>query len=344
MTIIETEPQTTQALNWQFADGKPPIAEASGIDDMTQARAWLTGSRPELVRALREHGSVYLRGLPIRDVDDFAQVRDILIPTPTPYREKATPRSSFGNGVFSSTDLPAAQAIHMHNENSYTLTFPGILLFACLVAPAEGGATPVADCRKVLASLPEDLVAEMRSTGWQLTRSYSEYISTDWKTAFATEDPAEVERYCADSLIAHQWQEDGNLITSQIRPGIISHPQTGEEVWFNHMAFWNEWSLDEELRETLIGEFGRDRLPFNTAMGNGRPLTEEELRTLQAAYEAATVRETWGQGDLLIVDNVLMTHGRDPFRGDRRIVVAMGEPVELADCRPTVQPSAAFGG
>lgn len=42
----------------------------------------------------------------------------------------------------------------MHNENSYTLTFPGLLMFACLVAPAEGGATPVADCRRVLAELP----------------------------------------------------------------------------------------------------------------------------------------------------------------------------------------------
>lgn len=327
---------------WQVRPGRPALTEVVGLDGITQAVAWLSAARPALRVALREHGAVLVRGLPLATVEDFAAARDVLITESTPYREKATPRSDFGDGVFSSTDLPASQDIHLHNENSYTLIFPGLLLFGCLVAPREGGATPVADCRKVLDALPPQLVARMREVGWLLTRSYSEYVSTDWKTAFATGDPAEVEQYCAENLIAHAWQEDGHLITSQLRPGIVSHPSTGEEVWFNHLAFWNEWALDGELREALVDEFGRDRLPFNTSLGDGHRLTEEELRTVQAAYEAATVREPWQPGDLLVVDNVLTCHGRDAFQGDRKIVVAMGEPVALADCRPTVPPAAVF--
>jgi alpha-ketoglutarate-dependent taurine dioxygenase len=341
MAGLEGSPDTV-ALDWQVSPGKPAMTEVVGLTGITQACEWLSAAQPALRAALQEFGAVFVRGLPLTTVDDFAEARSVLISTSTPYREKATPRSDFGDGVFSSTDLPASQVIHMHNENSYTLTFPGLLLFGCLVAPREGGATPVADCRKVLSALPPQLVARMREVGWLLTRSYSEYISTDWKTAFATGDPLEVEQYCSDNLIAHAWQPDGNLMTSQLRPGIISHPSTGEEVWFNHLAFWNEWALDGELRETLVDEFGRDRLPFNTSLGDGRQLTEEELRTIQAAYDAATVREPWQPGDLLIVDNVLTAHGRDVFQGDRKIVVAMGEPVDLADCRPTVEPAAAF--
>jgi hypothetical protein len=151
-----------------------------------------------------------------------------------------------------------------------------------------------------------------------------------------------VESYCAENLIAHAWQEDGHLRTSQVRPGIVRHPSTGDEVWFNHLVFWNEWALEEELRDTLVDEFGRDGLPFNTAFGDGAPLTREDLESIQAAYEAATVRETWQPGDLLLVDNILSAHGRDPFHGDRKIVVAMGQPVALADCLPTVEPSAVF--
>lgn len=105
------------------------------------------------------------------------------------------------------------------------------------------------------------------------------------------------------------------------------------------MAFWNSWSLDEEIREALLDEFGPDGLPFETDLGDGVPLTRDELDAINAAYEGATVREAWQPGDVLLVDNVLATHGRDPFRGDRRIVVAMGEPVALADCRPTVPPA-----
>ncbi|MFH9869964.1 TauD/TfdA family dioxygenase [Streptomyces lydicus] len=330
------------SLTWEVLPGRPARTRVPEFPDAAAARGWLAAARPALTRALHTHGAVLLRGLPLAKSGDVAEVRDVLIPEPTPYREKATPRSDFGRGVYSSTDLPAAQRIHLHNENSYTLTFPGLLLFACLVAPEEGGATPVADCRKVLGALPPHLVAKMRATGWLLRRSYSDLVSTDWRSAFGSDDPDEVARYCADNLIAHDWQEDGQLRTGQVRPGILSHPATGEEVWFNHLVFWNEWSLDEELRETLVDEFGPDGLPFNTAFGDGTPLTREDLAAIQAAYDAATVREPWRPGDLLLVDNILTAHGRDPFRGDRTIAVAMGAPVELSDCRPTVAPAAAL--
>jgi hypothetical protein len=42
----------------------------------------------------------------------------------------------------------------------------------------------------------------------------------------------------------------------------------------------------------------------------------------------------------MLIDNLLSAHGREPFRGDRQVMVAMGEPVSLADCRPTVTPLA----
>ncbi|WP_392667057.1 TauD/TfdA family dioxygenase [Streptomyces sp. LN785] len=329
--------QGTAAPDWKVVPGKPAMAEVSGFDDIAEACAWLEAIAGNLKMALHEHGALFLRGLPISGVDEFAAVRDRLIPAATPYREKATPRSDFGQGVFSSTDLPAPQRIHMHNENSYTLAFPGLLVFACLTAPTTGGATPVADCRKVLRSIPAPLVRKMRSVGWQLTRNYSDHLSTDWKTAFSSEETAAVERYCTENLISFEWQQDGNLRTRQLRPGIMRHPDTGDEVWFSHLSFWNEWALDADLHEVLVDEFGRENLPFNTAFGDGEPLTQSELRTIQAAYDEATVRETWQPGDLLLVDNILTAHARDPFEGDRKIVVAMGDPVDLTACRPTVE-------
>lgn len=328
-------------LTWEINPGRPALTRAPGPADLDEACQWLKAAEPELRSALREHGAVFLRGLPVAGIQDVARVRDILIPRRTPYREKATPRSDFGHGVLSSTDLPPAQAIRMHNENSYTLTFPGLLLFACLTAAAAGGATPVADCRKVLRELPPRLVDRMRISGWTLTRNYSGLVSLDWPTAFGTQDRDEVAAYCADNRIAWQWQPDGTLRTGQLRPGIITHPQTRQEAWFNHLAFWNEWSLDPDIRAALIEEFGPDGLPFSTGFGDGEPLTEPDVAVLNAAYATATVREPWQPGDVMLVDNLLCAHGRDPFRGDRKIAVAMGEPVDVADCRPGVLPAAA---
>ncbi|MFL6120016.1 TauD/TfdA family dioxygenase [Actinophytocola sp.] len=319
-------------------DGRTALVQVSDVDDMGAAREWLTAHRPALRAAMVDHGAVLVRGLPVTATEEFAQARDLLIDQRVAYREKATPRSDFGDGVFSSTNLPPAQAIEQHNENSYTLEFPGMLLFGCLVAPETGGATPVADSRAVLAGLPADLVERFRTTGWLLRRSFHAHVSLPWTTAFGTEDRAEVEGYCARNLIALRWEAGDGLLTSQRRPATIHHPGTGAEVWFNHVAFWNEFSLDAEVREVLLSSYGDVGMPFQTRYGDGSVIAEEEIAVINDVYRTARRREAWQRGDLLLVDNILASHGREPYRGDRRIVVAMGEPTRLVDCAPTVEP------
>ncbi|MEU3457519.1 TauD/TfdA family dioxygenase [Micromonospora sp. NPDC006766] len=300
------------------------------------ARSWLEDAHDEVRAALDAHGVLFLRGLPLRGVEDFAVIRDAVVSSRAPYQEKATPRSDFGDDVFSSTDLPPAQRIRQHNENSYTITFPGTLMFACLIAPEWGGATPTADCRRVLEFIPDDLARRFREHGWILRRNYSEHLSLPWRTSFGTDSAEEIERYCAANLIGCEWGQDGTLHTTQLRPAVLHHPRTSEAVWFNHVAFWNRYSLDESIREVLESDLGEDGLPFATMLGDGTTLTRDEVDAINAAYDKATVRESWQPGDLMIVDNILASHGREAFQGDRRILVAMGDAVEITACRPTV--------
>lgn len=332
-------------IGWIDEPGKPTTTVVAGLESAVDAASWCAEHHEELRRALTVYGALFLRGLPIHTTADFAAVRDALFTRRAAYQEKATPRSNYGDDVFSSTDLPAGHAIRMHNENSYTLTFPGLLLFGCLTAPEDGGATPVADVREVLRHVPDELLARFRGHGWRLTRNYAEHLSLNWRTALAADSREDAERYLADNDIEAVWGADDTLRTSQRRAATIRHPETGAEVWFNHVAFWNEWSLEPDIREVLIGEFGREGLPFNTFLGDGTPLTEPEAEILHAAYEKATVRRAWQPGDLLLVDNVLAAHGRDPFRGDRRILVGMGEPTALSDCSPSADfASSAMNG
>ena len=109
-------------------------------------------------------------------------------------------------------------------------------------------------------------------------------------------------------------------------PAVVRHPRTGEDVWFNHAAFFHSSSLPAGVRDTLLREFDEADLPNATFYGDGSPIDPEAIAEIRRAYETSRVRFEWQRGDLLIVDNMLFAHGREPFTGGRRIVVGMSEP------------------
>ena len=245
-------------------------------------------------------------------------------------KEAFAPRHLHSDGIYSSTKWPANQPMCMHNELSYLLEPPGLMLFACLVAPADGGATGVADSTDVHEALPAELVARFEREGWLLTRTYNDEIGASFEEAFGTEDRAAVESYCRAHAIEVEWQPDGGLRTRQHRRAVVRHPVSGRACWFNQIAFLNEWTLAPEVREYLVDVYGADGLPFNTRFGNGDPIGEEVVQLLNEVYEAHTAREPWQAGDLMLVDNVRSAHSREAFTGAREVLVGMADPVPLA--------------
>jgi len=340
MTTTDRSP-FSPAVDVQRQPGRPAILRVPPRPGIESAIQWLRAHHTPIRAELLASGALLIRGLPVTTVEDFGAIRDLLLARPALYKEKATPRTEFAPGIFSSTDLPAAQPIRLHNENSYALDFPGTLLFGCIVAAEEGGATTIGDMREALTLLPQALRERFERTGWLLTRNYSELAGLSWQKSFGTEDRAEVEQYCRRNLIGYAWLADGSLRTRQRRAAVITHPGTGDRVWFNHMAFWNRSTLDPDVRELLLDTYGEDGLPFDTRAGDGTALTTPEVAVINDVYDRVTVREAWQPGDVMLVDNIRCAHGRDAFQGSRSILVGMGDPVALTDCRPAPVPAAA---
>jgi alpha-ketoglutarate-dependent taurine dioxygenase len=223
----------------------------------------------------------------------------------------------------------------MHHELSYRLEVPSLLLFGCLAAPTRGGATAVSDSPTVLDALPTDLTERFEREGWLLARSYNDEIGATLEEAFGTEDRGAIEDYCRANAIDFAWQPDGELRTRQRRSAVVRHPVTGKRCFFNQIAFLNEWTIAEEIREYLVDVYGAEGLPFNTGFGTGEPLAEEIVELINSVYEANTVREPWQAGDLMLVDNIRTAHSREAYEGPREILVGMAEPVRLSDTSPT---------
>jgi alpha-ketoglutarate-dependent taurine dioxygenase len=290
---------------------------------------WLASQRDDVLGQAAEHGWVLVRGLPIDGRASAVAAVAGLLDTPVTELEGFAPRETYRDGVHSSTEWPPDQPLCMHNELSYRSEVPRWLVFACATPPESGGVTALADTRAVLADLPADLVARFETTGWRLTRNYSGLVGMTWQDAFGTTDPAAAEDYCAAHDIEARWDDDGGLRTAQTRPAVVAHPVTGERCWFNQIAFLNEHTMDPEAREYLVSQLGPDGLPFTTYSGDGEPLDKQTVDLINDVYEKHTVRAPWQRGDLLVVDNILTAHDREPYRGTREIVVGMGGPVRV---------------
>ena len=325
-------PTPAPQLDVQLPPGRPPIVWAQAPGGAAQ---WIATYGQALRGAVITHGAVLVRGLGLRDPSEVAGVFTQLGGGRLlSEREAFAPRQAYFPGVYSSTKWPANNPMCMHHELSYLVEFPGTMMFACLTPPAQGGATAVADAPSVLQALPPDLVARFEREGWMLVRNYNDEIGSSYGEAFGTDDRAAIEQYCRSNGIDIEWQPDGGLRTWQRRYAVARHPLTGQQCWFNQVAFLNEWTLEPEIREFLVDMYGSDGLPFNTRFGHGDPIGEDVVALINQVYTAHTRREAWQAGDLLLVDNIRTAHSREPYEGPREVVVGMTDPVNAAACAP----------
>lgn len=269
---------------------------------------------------LRSDGLILLRGLPV-DIDAFNDVVRAVGGELLRYTERSTPRSEVKDNIYTSTEYPADQPIPMHNESSYSAVWPTTVYFFCHTAPGTGGATPIADSRTVLDLIPLD-VRDRFATGVIYTRTFRAEIGLSWQEAFQTDDRTDVEHHCRSH--GHEFSWDGDVLhTRHHRPAMTTDPGTGAEVWFNQAHLFHISNLEPELREVLLETYGEDGLPRNAHLGDGSPIPDADLVAIRAAYDRASLVLPWRPGDVMLVNNLLMAHGREPFTGDRRILVAM---------------------
>ncbi|MEV7548251.1 TauD/TfdA family dioxygenase [Amycolatopsis sp. NPDC089917] len=295
-----------------------------------QGEAKDTASLPDRRTAIRdrllEHGAVLLRGFDIDDVDGFDTAVRTLAGPPLTYQERSSPRSTIKGQVYTSTDYPEAEEIFLHNENSYQAAWPLSLFFYCVRPPDTLGATPLADTRRILASIDPAVRAEFEARGWMVTRNFTDSFGLPWQQTFNTTDRDEVTAYCARNGVETEWLDRNGLRTRARRQAVHRHPVTGEAVWFNHLTFFHVTTLAEDVCAGLRAMLAEEDLPTNTYYGDGGTIPDDVVAHLRECYRAASRRFDWQLGDVLMVDNMLSSHGREPFTGPRKIAVAMAEP------------------
>lgn len=328
--ILTAAPARVDAVERDFLPGRaerlPAVVRARrpGID----LTGWLSEHPEAVADNLTRYGGVLFRGFEVDSQERFRAFAASQITTLSDYNERSTPRSAgAAANVYTSTEYPADQYIEQHNELAYSHIWPSRIAFYCATAAETGGATPIADSRGVYSRLDPAVRDRFARTGVQYLRNYGAGVDLSWQEAFQTTDRAEVERYCRAAETSVEWLGEDGLRTRQVRQAVIEHPVTGDRVWFNSAHMFHVAGLAAGVRDSLRALLAEDELPRHAYFGDGTPIDDEVIHEIRAAYRAETVAFPWERGDVLLLDNMLASHGRQPYTGERAVLVSFGDPV-----------------
>jgi alpha-ketoglutarate-dependent taurine dioxygenase len=279
-----------------------------------------------LIENLRRCGALLLRGFGIASEADLERFSAEFAGTDLlNYTGGASPRSRLEGKVYTSTEYPPDLTLALHNELSYAAEFPRLLFFCCISEPQTGGETSIADSRRILNRIEPEIVRVFKQKGVMYIRNLDAVKGSGyaWQDAFETENKRAVETHCRAIKADFEWQPNGNLRLIQTRPATATHPETGEEVWFNQAHGFHPSALDEKTYQHFISLMPEDDFRLNAKFGDGSLITVEMLDQIRAVLASETVLFQWRAGDVLVLDNLLAAHGRMPFTGARKIILAM---------------------
>ena len=130
----------------------------------------------------------------------------------------------------------------------------------------------------------------------------------------------EVEAFLEKEGFAYKWEkETGALSYWYTLPPFMTHPETGEQLWFNqptvhHCTYYKESPMYDGV------SMPDDQFPTHTSYGDGTTIEPEVIQHIRAVGWQCAVGFQWKTGDLLVLDNYRVQHGKLSFNGERKIL------------------------
>ncbi len=314
-----------------------PIAKNISLSELLHC---LREEKEFLHSHLLKYGAVLLRNCPVKNIDDFDRIVRILSPDNLlNYVGGTSPRTVVKDKIYTATDLPPSMKLLSHNEMSYVKSYPKHIYFYCDIAPEFAGETTLVSNRVVTNEIDESVKQKFQEKKIKYVHSYYEKniiydfinrfvkINKNWMEAFETSDKSIVQERCEKQGLSVFWHKSGRLEVNNILPAFATHPITQEFLWFNHAAIYSPQWLDEKLYEAIIYRmlfYKKNLRPSSAYYGDGSQINKSVVKHILDVYSKNTCSFRWQKGDVLLVDNILCMHGRNHYRGQRKIYVAMG--------------------
>lgn len=288
-----------------------------------------------LTSLLAKHGTLLFRGLPIRSAADFSAFAHAFNFAPHEIVGIVVERDELAPNVAPANESPPHVTIYNHNESPQVPHAPGYIFFYGHRAPKEGGETPISSSLELFArasaEVPE-LVENLAEKGVLSTVRYKEdaqykggstlaqAFGKEWAPGddLATKRAkveAQIERYGRPGATTWTWLSDGlDLEVRHHIPAVRRQVGTNLPVLFTGLASSYVRALAGETTSKIT----------TVAYGDGTEIPLDQLAKLKAITDEIRVLHKWEEGDVLVYDNVIAQHGRQPWVGEQsdRVVLA----------------------
>lgn len=205
-----------------------------------------------------------------------------------------------------------------HQENTFNNTWPRLIMFASVVPAAHGGQTPLVDSRLVYAQVPAQLRDAFATHGICYQRMSDGVSGRNWRQIYRTDDPDTAQARARDNGERLELTSHGAIIGA-LRPAFL--PVRSGTSWFNQLLHWHPDALPGALRQMISD--GLLAPPRTCTLGNGEPIEASTVETLIEVHRDLEYPVAWQPGDVLLFDNEVMAHARNPYRGRREHYVRM---------------------
>ncbi len=300
------------------------------IDGSVDLVSWVQTHRAQIEADLFRHGATLFRGFGIDLQTQFEKFAQSICSELFAENGEHS-RSLVGGKVYTPVFFPSDQHLLWHNENSFNYHWPSKIIFACVQPADEGGETPIVDSSLVFERLDAKIKDAFVERQIMYVRNYSAALGLDWQTVFQTNDRAVVERHCRQTNMEFEWKEDGQLRTRCVRPAVVRHAVNDRPCWFNQAQHWHVSCLGPDTRDSVRSLFREEDFPRHCYYGDGSRIEDSVMAEILNVYQELEISFAWRKGDILVLDNLLTAHARNRFKGERKLLVAMGDMLSYAD-------------
>ncbi|PWA29226.1 tauD/TfdA-like domain-containing protein [Artemisia annua] len=307
-----------------YADGivfPTVLSPASNTCNFTEA---IKAQKSWLESLLETNGVILFRGFHVESPSDFNDVVEAFGFPEAPYVGGRAPRTKVVGRVFTANESPPDKRVPFHHEMAYGPDFPNKLFFFCEEEPVSGGETPILLSHIIYDKMKErhpDFVSRLEEHGVTYVKIMSDEVNSsdiggsDWRSAYMTDDKIVAEERAAKLETKLEWLENGvKLITGPLPAiRIFGEKDNQRKTWFNFTSLFYDGLKNNNIQQ-----------PGSFAMyGNGDPMVEyDAIVDCLRIMDEECVITPWKKGDVMLVNNLMALHARQPLLKPPRRVLA----------------------